>query len=344
MQKKQKKGNIALFIPHAGCKNACVFCNQREISGTLSLPTENEIRSAAAKAAETDHLDLSEVELAFFGGSFTALPFPLMESYLALGKELVDQYGLKGIRLSTRPDALEEKRIEMLLHYGVTAVELGAQSFCEEVLKKTERGHTKEDIIKGAKAVKEAGFELTLQLMTGLPCDTPDGTMLSAEEAAALMPTAVRIYPCLVLEHTSLANLWREGKYQPQSLEEAVELCAKLLDFFEEKQIEVRKVGLHASEGYEEGALLAGPYHPAFRELCDSMRMYKKIEAQLALVDTKGKHIVFTVSPADRSIISGQRKQNLNRLIEQFQPASLTINTQNELLRGKILAEVKDEN
>ena len=336
----EKKGNIAIFVPHAGCKNACVFCNQRSISGACCQPEEGDIRAACRRAAETPGLNRRTAELSFFGGSFTAIERERMLWYLKLGRELVQSYGFRGIRISTRPDAIDPEIIAVLREYGVTAVELGAQSMDDAVLRACARGHTAQDVRDAAALVKAAGFELTLQMMTGLPGDDNAGALRTARALAALRPDGVRIYPCLVLEDTPLAALFREGKYRPQSLDEAVELSAQLLAFFAQEKIPVRKLGLHASDEYAAGALLAGPYHPAFRELAESRMLFEAVCEALRGCETAGRRILLAIHPRDRSALTGQRKGNLARIMERFAPEEIQIEEREELPRGSVRVQV----
>lgn len=253
--------------------------------------------------------DPRQTEIAFFGGSFTAVDTALQRALLEAAEKAVKKYGFAGIRFSTRPDAVGEEELSLLSRYPITTVELGVQSMREEVLAQNRRGHTVEDVEKGVNRLKKAGYQIILQMMTGLAGDDDEGAIKTAEKLAAFHPQGVRIYPTLVLQHTPLAKLWEKGLYQPQTLEQAVSLCANLLDFFEKRNIPVIRLGLHASEDIKNG-LLAGPYHPAFRELCISRVFYQKVLAALSAYPV-GSRIAVTVHSSCRSQFAGQKKENL---------------------------------
>lgn len=338
MAPRKKKGNIALFIPHAGCPQTCVFCDQRQISGAQCPPDAREMERAAERAAASPRLLREESELAFFGGSFTALPEEEMLFYLREGARLVRRFGLKGIRLSTRPDALDKEKMELLLAHGVTAVELGAQSFDSRVLRESRRGHTAEDTVRAAELVKRAGCELVLQLMTGLPGDSAAGARASAGYAAELRPDAVRLYPCLVLRGTALARMYAAGEYRPQTLPEAVSLCGELLSLFRGRNIPVIKLGLHASSDFEGDALVAGPYHPAFRELVEGALFLDEVER----VVPRGAAVLrLRVEPDFLSTAVGCRRGNVEELRRRLGCRRVEIAADDSLDRGCFKAEIE---
>jgi len=305
-------GAVGVFIPHLGCPHRCTFCNQNTIADTaLPIPP--------GKIAEImPPKDAANTELAFFGGSFTAIDRPLMTAYLEAGQAYVKRYGLRGMRLSTRPDAVNEEICNILLSYGVTTVELGAQSMDDAVLARCERGHTAEDIEKAAYCVKRAGLALVLQMMTGLPGDTDSGALATASRLAALKPSGVRIYPTLVLRGSALA---KDESYRPQTLEEAVSLCKVLVELFDKAHIPVVKLGLHAEEGYASGELVAGPYHPAFRELVHGEIYLERAKAALAGLSGE---VTLTVGKGRASQLAGQRSRN--RIILAALPGITSVN------------------
>ena len=269
-----KHANISLFVPHQGCPHQCSFCNQKTISGSVKELTPEEVRETLAKAV-FDGVDPQNTEIAFFGGSFTAIDRGYMLSLLEEALPFIKNGDFCGIRVSTRPDAIDEDVLAILKEYGVTSIELGAQSTDSQVLLLNHRGHTRDDIIKASQLIKKAGFSLGLQMMTGLLGDTPEKSLKTAEDIIALRPDTVRIYPTIVLEGTRLGELYECGEYAPQSLEAAVALSATLLERFYDEGITVIRLGLHSGGNVEEG-YLAGPYHPAFGELCESEIYLKK--------------------------------------------------------------------
>lgn len=265
--------NVSLFVPHLGCPNSCIFCNQKIISGKTRNLSLSDIRNAADTALKGAY-DIADSEIAFFGGSFTAIDRELMISYLEETKPYIGK-NFGGIRISTRPDCIDEEILLLLKNYGVTAIELGAQSMCTDVLIANERGHTTEDTVKASELIRKHGFSLGLQMMTGLYGSNREKDIYTAKRFIELRPDTVRVYPTVVLENTKLDKLYKEGKYIPETLSDSVGLCAELLMMFNENKIKVIRMGLHSGGNVEEG-FVAGVYHPAFRELCES-EIYKKL-------------------------------------------------------------------
>ncbi len=306
-----KHVNVALFVPHAGCPHTCSFCNQKTISGSLKELTTDDIKASVETAIQGDY-DSANSEIAFFGGSFTAINYDYMVSLLECAYSYVKQGLFKGIRCSTRPDCIDEKILETLKRYGVTSIELGAQSLDDEVLIMNNRGHSAEDVEKASKLIKKHGFELGLQMMTGLYGDTDEKCIATAEKIIALEPDTVRIYPTAVLENTCLAELYKSGKYKPQSVFESVELCSVLLKKFNEKNIKVIRLGLH-SGGNVEAGYIAGAYHPAFREMCESRLYYGLITEYIRKNNISG-NIKIYVCPTEISKVVGQKRSNIELL------------------------------
>lgn len=307
-----RHANISIFVPHEGCTHACSFCNQKTITGQKQLSCTSEMAVATIELA-LSHLQekAKEAEIAFFGGSFTAIERARMISLLKAAYPYVSDGRFKGIRISTRPDAIDGEILDTLEEYGVTAIELGAQSMSDEVLRLNRRGHLSEDVRKASGLIKARGFELGLQMMTGLYGDSDDGAVYTASEIIKISPSTVRIYPTVVLENTYLAELMRNGEYRPQTLEEATKLCSLLIRMFYDNGINVIRVGLHSGGGVEEG-YLAGAYHPAFRELCEGEIYYEAAKACLEKSGA-GKKIIY-VPTGETSKMVGQSRINLARL------------------------------
>lgn len=270
-----KTMNIPIFIPHFGCPNDCVFCNQRKISGKDKLDDESQIRELIEESIRT--AGERKIEIAFFGGSFTGLPKETQKQYLDLGKEYVERFHLQGIRMSTRPDYIYEEEMDFLSDYPISLIELGVQSLDEHVLRATKRNHSIEDVYKAVQLIKERKIGLGVQMMIGLPGDSKEKVVKTAEKLISMKPETVRIYPTLVIEDTELADMYREGSYNPLGLEGAVEQVAMIMPMFEEKNIQVIRVGLQDNEGLQNGGYIAGPYHPAFKELVRDEIVYKKV-------------------------------------------------------------------
>lgn len=304
----------------------CSFCNQHTISGSQTVPHAFDVMQACEKALSSG-VDISNTEIAFFGGSFTAIERSYMLELLQAAKPYVDM-GFKGIRISTRPDCINDEVLSLLKDYGVTTIELGAQSMDDFVLSVNDRGHSAEDVITASNLVKHYGFTLGLQMMVGLYGSTAELDIESAEKIIALAPGEVRIYPVVILDKTKLGELYKSGEYKPYSLEKAVKICAELLDMFEQANIKVIKLGLHASE-IVEADMLGGLYHPALRELCEAER-FKKL--MFSMLDGD-KSATFTVKPSDLSKALGQKRSN----IQHFRSLGIdiqikTVNDQTEKL------------
>lgn len=289
----------------------CSFCNQHIISGVNARVTRRDIESAL----ETAVLSLGEkthsTQIAFFGGSFTAVDRDYMIYLLESAVPYISKFN--GIRISTRPDAIDDEVLSVLKKYGVKAIELGAQSMDDEVLRLNRRGHTAEHVEKASALIKEHGFELGLQMMTGLYGDTDEKALQTAEKLALLEPETVRIYPTVVLEGTELDRLYKSGEYIPQTLDEAVDLCVKLIPIFESRGIKIIRMGLHDSEDVK-GRRTAGAYHPAFRELCLG-RLYLNKTLEL-LKNIPCGNIKIYVNGKNVSQMTGHKKINILKLKE----------------------------
>jgi histone acetyltransferase (RNA polymerase elongator complex component) len=294
-----------------GCPHQCSFCNQKTISGAVSELTVDEVNCVLSQAV-VDGVNPQNTEIAFFGGSFTAIDRAYMVSLLEATRPFIQKGLFSGIRVSTRPDAINSEVLDILRSYGVTAIELGAQSTDDEVLLLNRRGHTFCHIKEASQLIKAYGFSLGLQMMTGLLGDTNEKSLKTCEDIISLKPDTVRIYPTIVLEGTCLGEMFKKGEYKPQSVEAAASLCAQLLERFYENNIKVIRLGLHSGGNVEEG-YLAGPYHPAFGELCESKIYLKKAIDALSYTDKSVEHTVF-VHPSEISKMVGQKKSNIIHL------------------------------
>lgn len=311
-----KNANVALFVPNLGCPHACSFCDQRKIAGQDTVPTPKDVEKTAREALSRLGADAHKAEIAFFGGSFTAIEPELMCALLEAAAPFTGKDGFRGIRLSTRPDAIDANILTVLKHYGVTSIELGAQSMDSHVLELNRRGHIPHDVKTASALIHAYGFELGLQMMTGLYGSSPEKDIDTARAIAALSPKTVRIYPTIVLEGTQLARFCREGLYKPPKLQESVELCAKLLEFFHKNDIAVIRLGLHATPTIESN-YVAGPWHPAFRELCEGVIYREKGVQALSGID-KCKNAVLYVAPGEISKMAGQHRENILALEDKF--------------------------
>ena len=302
--------NVSIFIPHIGCPNMCSFCNQRIISGTQTAPTGEDVRQICSQAFN-EIKDKKNAEIAFFGGSFTAIENDYMMLLLESVQEFLGEDGFGGIRISTRPDCIDDKILTLLKKYKVTSIELGAQSMQDDVLEANNRGHKSCDVVNASNLIRNYGFELGLQMMVGLYKSSLQDEYDTMRKIIRIHPDTVRIYPVVVLAGTELARLFECGEYVPEPFDTIVGICADMLSEFENNGISVIKCGLHASEGVE-GDMVAGYYHPAFRELCES-RIYRSLTEQLIIqhkgTDYVGK-ICFAVNPSCISKALGHKKSN----------------------------------
>lgn len=307
---------IPVFVPHLGCPNDCVFCNQRRISGAQQPATAQTVKEAIEQAAALPRSGAKR-QLAFYGGSFTAIPRAEQTALLDAAKEYMDRGEIDSIRLSTRPDAIDGEILNRLKYYGVETIELGAQSLNDEVLLLSGRGHTAEDVENASRMIKEAGFKLILQMMTGLPGDSEQRSLDTARRIAALKPDGVRVYPTVIVRDTALYDLWQCGRYEEHTVENAVRYCAKLLPVFEEAGIPVIRLGLNPTEELSGGAAAGGAYHPALGELVKSRIMLEKARQLLKNIEV-GSTVVLAVDGSRISQMVGQHRQNVATLCEEF--------------------------
>ncbi len=265
--------------------------------------------------ATMDAVDAT-VEVGFFGGSFTCLPMEQQQQYLEIVQPYLHDARIKGIRLSTRPDFIDENELQFLKHMQVKTIELGVQSMHEDVLLKSGRGHSAHDVLVASALIKQHGFELGLQMMVGLPADTAQKSLATAQKLVELQPDCVRIYPTLVIQNTQLETLFNNGTYIPLALNEAVAVVAPILKLFIDNNIPVIRVGLHPSEELEAGGkLLAGPYHHSFRQLVMTKLWHDEL---VKIPVSQHKHITISVAALQYNYAIGYKAFNRNYLKQQF--------------------------
>lgn len=322
---KIKYFNIPVFIPELACPFRCIYCNQKKITGFGKGPEPASVNNIIDKHLATIPKEGSHIEIAFFGGNFTGLSETQQKIYLEIASRYFDQGLISGIRLSTRPDYIDANTISLLKQYPVSAVEIGAQSMDEEVLIRSGRGHAASDVEMAAELVKKAGFSLGLQMMTGLPADTPEKSVYTAEKIAALGADNTRIYPTLIIKGTELEKMYHSGDYMPQSLEEAVELCARLFGVFERSGVEVLRMGLHPSEGLLSGDdLVAGPFSPSFGEMVRG-KLWERAFLHLLDIET-AENISVEVPGAELNYAIGYRSSNRKMLLKNFRKVEFIVN------------------
>ena len=305
--------NIPIFIPHLGCPNQCVFCNQHSISGRQDFDPQS-VRGEVERALATIPED-TETEIAFFGGSFTGIDRDLMIRLLDIADSFVKDGRVQSIRLSTRPDYISNRILEILSQYPVRHIELGLQSMQDSVLSASHRGHTAEQARQACRSVLNAGFSLVGQMMIGLPGSTLEDECQTAREICDLGASAVRIYPTVVFYDTPLCQLAQEGEYTPLSTLEAVERSAKVLRIFRERDIPCIRIGLCASEDLiSPEHVYAGPNHPALGELVWNAYYYDELKQVLQEKHLLGKSVCLTIPKAEYSKIVGQKRSNVERI------------------------------
>ena len=315
-----KKRIIPIFVPHVGCPHQCVFCNQQRIAGA-GTPLRPEAVTAVLEAGLAQAGEGAEA--AFYGGSFTAIPADQQEALRGSVRPFLADGRITTIRLSTRPDAVDPGVVERLRWYGVGIVELGSQSMDDGVLMRCGRGHTAEDTVHAVSVLRQGGFRVILQMMTGLPGSSPKADMETAQRLIALHPDGVRIYPTVVVRDTPLCDAYRAGVYRPQTVEEAAILCAELYQLFMEAEIPVLRLGLQPTEALSGGGAVAGPYHPAFGELVKSRILFKN--ACSILDQTTAEAVTLLVRGDQISAMVGQRRSNLLALQARYPKKRLSI-------------------
>lgn len=322
---------IPIFVPHLGCPNDCVFCNQRKISGSLFPAMGKDVTETLLEARDRSR----PAELAFYGGSFTAIPPELQRELLEAAQPFLCSGFLTGIRVSTRPDAMEPEVLAQLQEFGVQTVELGAQSMDDGVLRRCRRGHSAAQTRQAVALLKARGFRVILQMMTGLPGSDREKDLETARQIAALHPAGVRIYPTVVLKDTALYQMWQQGRYRPHSVEDAVETCAPILRLFQASEIPVLRLGLNPTAELDGGAAAAGAYHPALGELVHA-RLYLEEARQLLARAGAPKGAELQVHPSCLSKLVGQKRENLHILQAEFGLETLNVVKNSDLSPGKL--------
>lgn len=317
MNKKVKI--IPVFVPHIGCPNDCVFCNQKRITGRGTVSANADyVMNIVEECRKTIDSD-THAELAFFGGSFTAIEIGLQEELLRVGKYYKDLGVVQSMRCSTRPDAINHDILKLQKKYGMDIIELGIQSLDDEVLKLSNRGHTREDSENASRMIKEYGFVLGHQIMPGLPGSTRQKDIVSCHESIAMRPDIVRIYPTLIIKDTELVHMYEEGSYNPLTLEEAIDICAYMYSKYSINNIKVIRTGLQNSDSINtDEDVVAGPFHPAFGQLVEERLYLASVILTLNGLNLKDRHITFAADKKLISSIAGQKKSNINKLKEKF--------------------------
>lgn len=331
-----RRSIIPIFVPHLGCPRQCVFCDQKRISGSPLPCGAREVR-AALEAAEM--AGVQGAQLAFYGGSFTAVAEALQEELLGAAQPYIARGVIDSIRLSTRPDAIDEKALARACGYRVRVIELGSQSMDDAVLAASGRGHTAADTVRAAAMIKAGGFRLVLQMMTGLPGASDASDIETARRIIALQPDAVRIYPTVIVRDTPLYALWRAGEYREHTVADAVRVCADILPLFEAAQIPVIRLGLNPTQELSNGEAVAGAYHPALGELVRSERLRRQAMELMRDVPP-GAAVTLGVPEQLVSAMIGQKRANIERLARDKQLRSLDVKRCKTAENGILLLDV----
>lgn len=342
----KKQYIIPIFVPHLGCPNDCIFCNQKSISGQKSNMTKEKAKEIIENYLKSIDKENAQIEIAFFGGSFTAIEEERQEELLQVASEFVKSGQVSSIRVSTRPDAIDKNILKRLKKYKVKTIELGVQSSNNYILKRINRGHTFEDVKGAAKLIRWNGFRLGVQMMVGLPESTTIDEINTAKELIKLKPKMVRIYPVLVIKNTPLEKELEKGTYKPLTVVQAVEVCKEIVRLFHDKNIDIIRIGLQPTDeisepGSEKSEVVAGPYHPAFRQLVESAMWYDAIVGKIKRLNVKVKEVEVTVNPVDANNVIGHKKENVKNLKELYD-VNLVLKQDSKMKQGKSKIEITE--
>lgn len=325
---------IPIFVPHLGCPHDCIFCNQRKITNFIDALDEIDMRKNIEKYISYFKNKNIPIEIAFYGGSFTGLDRNLMISYLSIAKDYINNGLVDSIRLSTRPDYINKEILEVLVKYNVKTIELGIQSMTQSTLDLNNRGHNVDCVYEASSLIKEYGINLGLQMMVGLYGDTFETVLNTAFKLSKINPDFVRVYPTLTIKDTELERLYYMKKYIPMSLEDSIYLCKYVYILFEYYNIPVIRLGLQSSDNIsEDGDVVAGPYHPAFRELVESSIYKDFIEYYMNILNIKND-LIIECNNSEVSKIVGNKKLNLKYFKEKY---NMNIKTKTHILDKNIL-------
>ena len=340
----KKQYIIPIFVPHLGCPNDCIFCNQKSISGQKENMTKEKAKEIIEDYLENIKAEEAEVEIAFYGGSFTAIEAKQQEELLETAYQYIQAGKVESIRISTRPDAIDKETLKRLKKYKVKTIELGVQSANDYILKRSNRGHNFATVKKASKMIRWNGFKLGHQMMVGLPESTRIDEINTAKALIKLKPKMVRIYPVLIVKNTRLEEEYNQGKYEPLPLVQAVEVCKELVRMFADKKIDIIRVGLQNTEeiaepGTKESEVVAGPYHPAFRQLVESALWYDAVVGKIKKLNVKVKEVEVTVNPIDSNNVIGHKKENVLKLKETYD-VDLILRQDEAIKQGKSKIEI----
>lgn len=340
----KKEYIIPIFVPHLGCPNNCIFCNQKKISGQTKMVTAKDVEDTIEYYLKNFKDDNKYVEVAFFGGSFTAIKKEEQEELLQAVQKYIENKKVNSIRISTRPDAIDKNILKMLKKYHVKTIELGVQSMNNYILNRSKRGHTAEDVKNASKLIRRNGFILGHQMMVGLPESTKQDEINTAKEIIKLKPKIVRVYPVLVIKDTPLATEYENGEYIPLTVTQAVERCKDIVSLFNKNRINVIRIGLQNTEEISDPStktsqVVAGPYHPAFRQLVESSMWYDSIVNEIKKINTKVMQVKVISNSMNINNIIGHKKENILKLKEIYD-VDVVVEADEEMKKGKFKLEI----
>lgn len=338
---------IPIFVPHLGCPNDCVFCNQKSISGQQKMITKEEIKNTIDFYLENIKDKQAKKEVAFFGGSFTGIDVEKQEEFLQTAYQYTKNGKIDSIRISTRPDYINKAILKRLKKYRVKTIELGVQSANDYVLKQSRRNHTFEDVKKASKLIRRYRFNLGHQMMIGLPESTKIDEINTAKELIKLKPQMVRIYPVLVIKNTKLEKDYLDKKYKPLTVVQAIEICKEIVPMFMKKKIEIIRIGLQNTDEITDPSIkgsevVAGPYHPAFRQLVESSLWYDNIVERIKELNVKVKKVQITVNPKDVNNVVGHKRENIDMLKDMYE-LDLIVKQDEKIKKGKFNLDVLEK-
>lgn len=344
----KKHAIIPVFIPHKGCPNDCVFCNQKAITARQADVTPGDVEKLIEKYLPTlQNRNLETIEVAFFGGSFTGIPMEEQSGFLAAAKKYKDRGLIDKIHMSTRPDYIDEKILDNLIRYDADIIELGVQSFDPDVLEASNRGHTIDDVYRACRLIKSYGFQLGIQLMIGLPKDSREKCIFSAEETVRIAPSIARLYPTIVLNDTELYNMYSTGDYRPLSTEEAVITTKEMYKILDKAGINIIRVGLKSTDLITDGGEIQGhTFHPAFRQLVEGEIAKEQLEEQLISIaaSSGSRHLplengsyAFFSSGNSFSNMVGNSKRNRRYFSEKYPGLKIKYKVDHSLEDGRYI-------
>lgn len=336
---KKKQITIPIFMPQAGCPGRCIFCNQRVSSNSKKNLNLNEIKKKIEDYLVKVSPQVELIEIAFFGGNFTGLPLVQQEKYLSLANTYKKQGKVHRIRLSTRPDYIDDEKINLLHKFKVDTIELGVQSFSDKILANINRLHNARDIFQAVELCKKYEFNFILQLMAGLPGDTRAGSIESARIAARVNPGGVRIFPTIVLENTVLEKLYNENLYDPLTLDEATQICKDMFAIFEEKKIPVIRVGLHP---FGDEKIVAGPFHPSFGFLVKARLRRDEMETRMSALLSEGRDygkLTIKLPHNGKEEYIGYKRENVQYIQDKFGDIGIDFSVNEDISEFAITTE-----